>query len=704
MQRYPHLFSPIRIGSLELQNRIVHEPTDISSSNADGSVSERDIHHHIELAKGGFGLLIVGATSPIARLGRPTVTCLVADGDNYIPGLARLAESIHRYGTPCWVQLQYPGPKSAWPRRDMFTTNDRVSNLYWGSGHEVVYAEDEAKGTTARAMSVQEVLEMVEYFSEAAWRVKQAGFNGVQLHAAHGYLISDFMSPYLNKRTDRFGGSFENRMRFPLAIVDQIQKKCGEDFPISIRYNAIEFTAGGRDLQECIQVARCFENAGVASVDLSTSGAPSVGLDPMPNKEGWNLYISEAVKKEISIPIMISHTLRDPDFCEQALAEGKTDMVGLSRQALADPYWPLKAKLGKPEKIRKCISCLTGCWQHSIMIKHEIGCAVNPACGDVRFADMRPSQKPVKAAIVGGGPAGMEAARIATVRGHTVTIFEKTGELGGAILGCCMVPGKEKMKWYADWLRYEIRDLGVKVKLCHEPTLEELQDYDVVLNATGAESYVPEVHGGRERVIPFEEVMACPKSSCEFYPQGSGRKNRKVGERVLVWGDYYAAADTVAFLGAAGKKVTVVTEARKFGSELELMNFYVQWKRMQQQEVEGLNIRPYKHAVKVIENATLYEIDDGKVVVQDKEFNRWMLEVDDIVSCHTRANTVVLENLKSAEVPTVNIGDSVKPRSMNFAVKEGALAGLTLEERVIINPNGALVDNLPIDVLAQLEP
>jgi tRNA-dihydrouridine synthase len=287
-----------------------------------------------------------------------------------------------------------------------------------------------------------------------------------------------FMSPLLNRRNDRFGGSFENRMRFPLAIISSIQKKCGKDFPILVRYSVDEWVPGGRELNESVEVAKAFEQAGVAALDLSQciQESPGAGFDPMYYPEGWTMYGSEAIKKAVSIPVINSHSLRTPEYCESVLAEGKTDMVGLSRQILADPYWPIKAKYGKVKNIRKCISCLTGCWQESMMAKKEIGCAINPATGDMRYDNMEKSEKPARIAVVGGGPSGMEAARVATLRGHKVTIFEKSAELGGAILGCCLVPGKEKMKWYADWIRNEIKELGVEVKLRHTPTVEELKE------------------------------------------------------------------------------------------------------------------------------------------------------------------------------------------------------------------------------------
>ena len=246
MALYPHLFSPIQLGNLELPNRIVHVPTDISSSHADGEVSERDIHHHADIARGGTGFIIVGATTPDMATGRPTVTCLVADGDNYIPGLARLAEGMHRYGAKCAVQLQHPGRQCAIPRYNTLGATDRVLKLPWSAGHEIVYENAEEKGKEIRAASIAEILELVDLFSEAAWRVKQAGFDAVELHAAHGYLLSEFMSPFLNMRTDRFGGTFENRMRFPLAVIDSIQKKCGRGFPVLVRYSFDEWCEGGR--------------------------------------------------------------------------------------------------------------------------------------------------------------------------------------------------------------------------------------------------------------------------------------------------------------------------------------------------------------------------------------------------------------------------------------------------------------------------
>jgi 2,4-dienoyl-CoA reductase-like NADH-dependent reductase (Old Yellow Enzyme family)/NADPH-dependent 2,4-dienoyl-CoA reductase/sulfur reductase-like enzyme len=702
MAHYPHLFSPIRLGNMELPNRIVHVPTDISSSHADGEVSERDILHHSEIARGGTGFIIVGATTPDMKSGRPTVTCLVADGDNYIPGLARLAEGMHRYGAKCAVQLQHPGRQSAIPRYNTLGANDRVLKLPWSAGHEIIYENAEEKGKEIRAATVEEILELTELFSEAAWRVKQAGFDAVELHAAHGYLLSEFMSPFLNRRNDRFGGDLENRMRFPLAVVDAIQKKCGRRFPVLVRYSFDEWCEGGRGLEEGIEIARMLERAGCAAVDLSMGmqESPGAGFDPMQYPQGWATYAAEAVKKVVRIPVITSHSLRDPDYCEQILAEGKTDLIGLARQLLADPHWPVKAQYGRVKQIRRCISCLGGCWQESMMAKKEIACSINAACGDLAYAQMTRTTKPVRVAVVGGGPAGMEAARVATERGHEVTLFEKAGELGGAMLYVCLVPGKEKMRWYLDWIRDQLVDLDVELRLNHAPTVEELRRFDIVLNATGAASYVPDVAGDAGRVVPFEESMACPKVACECHP--GGRRMRKLGGRVLLWGDGYPAADTAAFLASIGKQVTIVTENPDFGSELEVIHMYVLRKRFAQGDAEVLHDRPYKYPVTVITSSTVHEIRAGEVVLEDKAFARTTLEVDDVVTCHLRSETGLFTELRAAGVPVVNVGDSVRPRNLYWAVKEGSGFGLEVDQHLLFNPNHAILNDLPMDVLGQL--
>jgi 2,4-dienoyl-CoA reductase-like NADH-dependent reductase (Old Yellow Enzyme family)/thioredoxin reductase len=709
-EKFPNLFKPLRIGSVVAKNRVNFAPTAISCSNADGSVSELDIEVYGEIAKGGYSMINIGGCTPDSKTGRVTVTGIIADDDNMIPGLARLAKAIQKYGALAVPQLQHPGRQCPMPKGQYFSTNDAITELPWSAGREIATAYEGEKGKEIKAMTTSEILDNIEMWAMAALRCQAAGFDAICLHAAHGYLMSAFMSPYLNRRIDRFGGDFANRMRFPRSVVQEIKKKCGYDFPVIVRYSANEWVPGGIDTEEAIKIAMALEEGGVDAIDLSQciQETPGAGFDPMQYMEGWTLYSSRAVKPHVNIPVIISHALRHPDFCDKIIADGDADMIGMCRQALADPYWPLKAEMGEEKRIRKCISCLTGCWQESLMTKKEIACAINPGMGDMNYyrMDKSPAEKSLDIAIVGGGPAGMEAARWAKLKGHKPVIFEKKNELGGAILGCCLVPGKEKMKWYADWLRTEIGILDVDVKMETVPSLEELKKYDVILNATGAVSFVPEANGKVEKVISMEDAFTCPKVTCEFFPKGSDRKPPKLGEKVVIWGDHYGAADLVAYLGAIGKDVTVVTQNREFASSVEVIHMYVLRKRMAQGDAEALESKPWKYPVKIFQNATLYNIDDKEVKIIENGMKITTIETDDIVTCYTAPNTEMCDLFEKAEaagVPVVTVGDAKGVANLHNAVKTGANFILQLApESLRKNPNGAMLDNMPLDVLKQL--
>ena len=697
--KYPKMFTPIRIGNFEVPNRICHVPTDISSANADGSVNQRVITYHEEIAKGGCGFIITGASTPDRLTGRPTVTCISVDEDPLIPGLAELAEAMHRHGAKCAVQVQHPGRQAAWPRVDLISATDMVADIPASAGHEVVYANAEAKGKSVRDMTGVEIYDLIDKFAEAAWRLQQAGFDSVELHGAHGYLIAQFMSAYVNKRNDRFGGSFSARMRFLLEIVHAIQYKCGRDYPIGVRYSGEEYIEGGRKLEESVRVAKLLEEHGVAYLDISAGifEVPGPVMDPMYYTQGWNTYTAEEIKKNVKIPVITSHTLRDPDYCERILAEGKADMVGFSRQMIADPYWANKAKAGKKEEIRRCISCLVGCWQESLMIKRHMRCAINPAIGDERFINFGPADSKVTVAIVGGGPAGLEAARIAALRGHKATIFEKTNELGGAILNCCNVFGKNKMRWYADWVRQQVAKLGVEVKYESVPKPEELKKFDAVLVAHGGTIAHPDIKGiDSPCVVTFEDVLRCKNKNCEFWPKGGKAAPAEVGDTVLIWGDHYGAVDAAEKLGTEGKKVYLVTEHKEFGLWVEPCHRDVMIKRFKGGQGEGLTSKTFAHPVTYINDSTVLEIrKDGEVVLVNGKFERSTLKVDHVVLANVVADDSLYQSCKAAGLLVTKIGDAKKVRNLRGAVTDGANVAFTLDKDVQLNANAEIVANLP---------
>ena len=698
---YPNLFSPIQIGNMTISNRIAMVPTDISSANADGSINPRVITYHEQIAKGGCGFIIVGATTPDKPTGRPTVTCVAADEDPLIPGLAHLAEAMHRYGAKCAVQIQHPGRQAAWPRKNLMSASDHVLDVPGSAGHEVIYAESIAQGKSVRAMTVEEIYDLIEKFGEAAWRVQQAGFDSVELHAAHGYLIAQFMSPFVNKRTDRFGGSFMGRMRFTMEIITRIQMKCGKGYPLGIRYSGDEWIEGGRTLDETVKVAKLMEEMGLAYVDISAGifESPAAVMDPMYYPEGWNTYTAEEVKKHVKIPVITSHSLRNPDYCEKILAQGKADMVGFSRQLIADPYWANKARVGKKEEIRRCISCLVGCWQESLMIKRDMRCAINPAVGDERFIHLEPAKKSCKVAVIGGGPAGMEAARICALRGHKVTVFERTGELGGAMLYCCTVPGKNKMRWYADWLRQQISKLGIEVKYRTETKVKDLKGFDVVLLATGGRIAKPDIPGiGLPFVTTFEDVLRCKSTKCEYYPDDKA-KPVECGDNVLIWGDHFGAADTAEKLGCAGKKITIVTENRDFAEWMEPCHRDVMLKRFACGNGEGLKSKTYKYPVRIIPDSSVLEIKkNGTVVIVSSTFERSQVKVDTVIMAKVEPNNGAYQSLLESGLTVVRIGDAKKVRNVRGAVTDGANVALTIEAGVTLNANNELISNLPTGI------
>jgi len=326
-------------------------------------------------------------------------------------------------------------------------------------------------------------------------------------------------------------------------------------------------------------------------------------------------------------------------------------------------------------------------------------CAINPAVGDERFIHLKPAETSCRVAVVGGGPAGMEAARIATLRGHKVTIFEKTGELGGAILYCCSVPCKQKMRWYADWLRGQMEKLDVEVRFRCAPAIDDLREFDAVILATGGKVARPDVPGvDLPLVTTFEDVLRCKLESCKFHSDDKGLP-LDCGESVLVWGDHFGAADAAEKLAGDGKKVYVVTENQDFAEWMEPCHKDVMMKRFACSNGEGLTDEPFEQPVTVIANSTVVEIaSDGEVTLMDNTFRKSSLKVANVVLANVESDDRMFGPLLEAGVAVTKIGDAQRVRNLRAAVTEGANAGLTLDEGLTMNGNRTMISKLPTEV------
>ena len=468
-----HLGTPINIGKLKVKNRMVMPPMNTSYSNENGAVSPQMTEYYVRRAKGGVGMIVVEAVAVVPQPRNHRVQPMIGD-EKYIPGWAVLVEKIHRYGTKVAVEINHYGSEGEY--------GDRVS------------ASDISRhlGEPVKPLGVSEIKEIVEQFAIAVNNAKLAGFDAVTLHGAHGYLIAQFLSPIYNKRTDSYGGSLDNRMRFLLEIIERSKEMAGDEYPIMVRISADEFIVNGREIEESKQIAVLLEKAGVAAIDVS-AGVPAgyiYTIQPysLPGQEGILIPYAKAIKEVVDIPVICAGGIRDPLFAEKILSDGNADMVALGRTLFADPDFCKKALNGDHENIRKCLSC-----QHCVTTlskNNGVYCALNPEAGrEYEFGEIVPAAKRKKVFVAGGGPAGMEAARIAALRGHDVSLFEKASELGGTLIAATIPPNKGRIRALIEWYKKQLEDLHINIQLNSILTNEILEKNkpDIVISAVGSE-------------------------------------------------------------------------------------------------------------------------------------------------------------------------------------------------------------------------
>ena len=542
--------SPVQIGYMQVKNRIVFPPMNTNLSSEDGCVTPQMEEYYVRRAKGGAGLIILEASSVAKDTRNHPRQPMICDR-KYTASWARLVERLHRYGTKVSIELVHYGSEASIPPR---VSPSGLSKY---------------KDAPGKVLTVEEIHHIQQQFVEAALYAKQAGMDAITLHGCHGYLIAEFLSPVFNQRTDEYGGSFENRCRFLLEIIEKCRRALGPRFPIMVRYSANEYIDGGRELDEAVRLAKVLADSGVDAIDLSAS-QPSAYLMTtppycLPQAKGLLVPYSEAIRQVVSVPVFTAIGIREPEYAEQILTEGKADLIALGRPQLADPDYAHKVCCGHPEKIRHCLSC-EYCLD-TLDDDRQICCAVNPETGREtefagagavlaeRFSAGASGYGRKNVIVIGGGPAGMEAARVAALKGHKVTLFEKRGELGGTLNAAKIPPHKEMIGKLVDWYRRELDELGVEVRLGMEMTEEAVDtlEPDVVFLGCGSH-YIKRIKGSDlPNVINAYEALTKPD---------------KVGKNVVIVGGGASGAEVAEYF--AGALVDVVCMgADELGGKLE---------------------------------------------------------------------------------------------------------------------------------------
>jgi 2,4-dienoyl-CoA reductase-like NADH-dependent reductase (Old Yellow Enzyme family)/thioredoxin reductase len=645
MKRYPMLFRPLTIGALSLKNRLVMAPMTTGYGGIEGHATQDLIDFYRDRARGGVGL-ITCESCYVNKRGKGFVGQLALDDDKFIPDLARLVRAVHEDGARVMLQLIHCGRQTG-------------SALCGGQPVAPSAIPCPVVREMPRALAPEEIQALVGDFAGAAVRAKEAGFDGVEIHAAHGYLINQFLSPYSNRRTDEYGGSLFNRSRLLLEILAEIKARLSETYPVSCRISAEEFVSDGLTLAESRTLARWLQNAGLDVLSVSGGVYESAYriIPPMDVEPGSLAYLAQGIKEAVSIPVVTVGGISEPSFAERILLEGKADLVALGRALLADPEWAAKAGSGEPDRIRPCIYC-NHCRNRAL--RPRANCAVNYETGrEGELAPRRRANRQRRVVVAGGGIAGMEAAYIAALRGHQVTLFEQGTALGGNLLIACLPPGRGRLAKIVGFLKAELDRLGVRVLTgvrADAPCLKG-EDPDVVLLATGSEPFVPEIPGIRGPNVHYATDVL--------------RGTAEVGFYVVVIGGGLIGLETADYLRERGKAVTVIEKLPEVAADPRVEGIFKRY-------LVGRLSRTTE-SVLLLTSTEVREIGPGFVRIRQPPGEKVLSGVDSVVLATGLKALLPLnpEDLGPGTEVHV-IGDAVTPRTLFEAVHTAAQAAYGL--------------------------
>jgi 2,4-dienoyl-CoA reductase-like NADH-dependent reductase (Old Yellow Enzyme family)/thioredoxin reductase len=635
---FPKLFERGKIGTLEVDNRIVKAPTQVNMLAPDGSVTTSLIDFFAEEARGGTGLIITGMAMVNDRETPPHPTLGIYK-ESLVPGLSALAQAIQYNGSRAAIQLVHYGSHAGSPLKCVSLKG--VEHDIWFPVHHPEAARQ--KRFTHEEYTIEEIRYLVRAYGDAALRATFAGFDFIEVHGAHRHGLSLFLSPLSNQRTDEYGGCAENRRRILLEIISDIRGKIGRDYPLGVRLNWADSVTGGLTIEETMKTCQALEKAGVDVVHISGDGAAA----PMSVPPGLFIHAAETIKKAIRIPVIASGCITTPELAEDTIANGRADFISFARPLFADPSWPLKAREGRPEDIRPCIRCNDGCIVRTG--KGGILCSVNAALGKEALIPTVTIQKSKKVAVIGGGPAGLEAARVCALRGHQVTLFEKR-QLGGALIEASVPEFKADLRRLISYLIIQSRKLKIEI-VNQEGTAEIIRNgrFAAVIVAVGAAPFKPEVPGINKPIVV--DALDILNSQAHH------------GQRIHIVGGGIIGAEVALFLAEQGKEIILTTRQPEIMSTILPSDRFLFLERLNRQKVT------------IYTGRQLQSINDIGTVVVDSQRQIQEIPVDQVVLASGYIPQTTLRDQLEME-PGLDVyaaGDCLGPRMIFDAVHEGHL-------------------------------
>lgn len=655
-EKVKKLFEPMKIGNVTIKNKFFMAPMGTLADNDEsGCYTERGAQYFVKRAKGGIGLIITGANwvENDVEFHYPCLfPCPTTLPQKYTKKAKELTDRCHAYGTKIFLQLTAGTGRSTLPGNGSYVAPSEISNRW---DPKIINRE----------LKTEEVEHIVKKFGEAALIAKESGFDGIEVHAVHeGYLLDSFTMSLFNKRSDKYGGSFENRMRFAVEIVQEIKKSCGQDYPVILRFSVKsyikelcqgglpgeDFIEAGRDIDEALEVAKCLQDAGYDAFDADAGSYDSWywAHPPMYFEKGMYLPLARKLKEVSKIPVLVAGRMDDTDLAVQALEEGIIDGVGLGRAVLTDPEYVNKVRAGEESAIRPCLGCHDGCFGR--LLEHGMGsCAVNPECGRETIEGITKADTIKNVVVVGGGPAGMEAARVSALRGHKVTLFEAQDGLGGAL----RIAGrpsfkKDDLKLIA-FYEHTLEQLGVDIRLNTTAAKENIYELhpDVILTAEGSDPIVPPIKGVEKAVLAQDVLLG----------------NIDAKDEVTIVGGGLVGCELGLSLAMSGKKVNIVEaldDILQSGAGLPPMN---EWMLR-----DLLNF----HNVTILSKYRLEEVRESAVVVSDRDGNQKVINTDQtILAIGFRPKSSVYEECLFEKAEIYKLGDSKQVKNIRNAIWDG---------------------------------